>query len=443
MPADSQQTNRESHTLRSGWTLFWVAFAVRALYMTLAHTYRFRVFDDHFDFGWEAGRIARALVTGYGYSDPFATQLVPHTGPTAWLPPVYPLMVAAVFRLFGIYTATSAWVLLTFNCLFSASTARAVWEIAARCLNVRVARWSGWIWALYPAAMQYAVHWIWETALTTALFCWILVLALRMTDTRPGSKSREPEDLSSARPLTRDWLLFGLGWAVIALTNSTLLLYLPVCGIWIALRLQRRHIPVSRILREVALAACVFACSLAPWTWRNLETFHVLIPLRGNFGAELYMGDGPGSNGFLRTYEHPHVDPAQLTLYRDLGEVRYVALRGAAAKAFIRAHPAHFFAIVAKRIYFFWAGVPSDQRFATESFRLLNFEFASIAGLLGLALALERRVRAAGLFAAAFALLPLTYYFVTVHARFRHPLEPLLCIFGVYLFQSAETRSAV
>jgi len=36
--------------------------------------------------------------------------------------------------------------------------------------------------------------------------------------------------------------------------------------------------------------------------------------------------------------------------------------------------------------------------------------------------------------------LPFTYYFVNVQSRFRHPLEPLIAIFSVYLFQSA-TRS--
>ncbi|HEU4983242.1 MAG TPA: hypothetical protein VFT88_11225, partial [Acidobacteriaceae bacterium] len=47
---------------------------------------------------------------------------------------------------------------------------------------------------------------------------------------------------------------------------------------------------------------------------------------------------------------------------------------------------------------------------------------------------------AAGLFAWAFALVPLTYYLVTANARFRHPLEPLIAIFTVYLFQAAEPR---
>jgi hypothetical protein len=32
------------------------------------------------------------------------------------------------------------------------------------------------------------------------------------------------------------------------------------------------------------------------------------------------------------------------------------------------------------------------------------------------------------------------YYFVTVHARFRHPLEPLIAVLGIFLFQSAEPR---
>ena len=122
--------------------------------------------------------------------------------------------------------------------------------------------------------------------------------------------------------------------------------------------------------------------------------------------------------------------------------MRYVALRGALAKRYILANPAHFAAICLRRIYFFWASVPSDQSPATETARVLNYGSISLCGLFGLALALSRKAPAAGLFAAAFLLLPLTYYLVTVHARFRHPLEPLICILGVYLFQSADrTRS--
>jgi len=63
-----------------------------------------------------------------------------------------------------------------------------------------------------------------------------------------------------------------------------------------------------------------------------------------------------------------------------------------------------------------------------------------VAGLLGLALALKRRVPAAGLITAVFLLLPAAYYVIEVHARFRHPLEPLITLLGVFLFQQADRR---
>jgi hypothetical protein len=52
-------------------------------------------------------------------------------------------------------------------------------------------------------------------------------------------------------------------------------------------------------------------------------------------------------------------------------------------------------------------------------------------------LALHRRTPASPLFALAFLVLPAPYYLVSVQARFRHPLEPLITILAVYLFQSA------
>jgi 4-amino-4-deoxy-L-arabinose transferase-like glycosyltransferase len=423
--------------MKAPWRVFWVAFGVRVLYMTLAHTYRIRAYDDHFNFGFEAGRIAKALVNGYGYSDPFANAVLAHTGPTAWLPPLYPLLVAASFRVFGIYTSASAWVLLAINCVFSALTAMAVWEIGERCFGRRVARWSAWLWALYPAAMQYSVRWVWETSLTTALFAWVIVLALRMREIAPAHGSGGTPIRPLALPY-RQWALFGIAWGLIALSNSTLLLFLPVCAIWLLIGAWPRRATRLKALAGAGLAALIVAACIAPWTWRNWQAFHAFIPLRGNFGAELYMGNGPGSTGLLMTYDHPHVAPDQLRLYAALGEVRYVALRGAMARDYIKAHPSHFVEIVARRIYYFWAGVPSDDRWPVEAARILNFAFISLAGLMGLALALHRRAPAAGLFAWAFLLLPLTYYVVTVHARVRHPLEPLLCVLGVYLFQSAE-----
>jgi hypothetical protein len=423
-------------------------FLVRVAYITFAHTYRIRVFQDHFQFGWEMGRVARALVTGYGYADPF----VGHTGPTAWVPPLYPLLIAAIFKLFGVYTAKSAWVLLTINSVFSATTSIFIYEIASRCYSRKVAVWSAWIWALYPAAMQYAVHWIWEMSLTTFLFTWTLVLALRMRGIPPREPKLESRPVrgnpgigealdTKPRQTTTQWLLFGLLWGLIALSNSTLLLFLPVCGIWILLGAQ----PLSSGLKNAAVSALLFLAIPAPWTIRNWRVFHTFVPMRDNLGAEIEAGSGPGSNGFPFVATLPLVERApQTMLYKSLGEIHYIQLQGALGKAYIASHFAHYVRITLKRFYFFWVSVPHPVEGSafTEFFRELNYCFLSITGILGLALSLKNRTPAAGLFAWAFLLLPFTYYFLSVNARFRHPLEPLIAILTVYLFQSTRPRKS-
>ncbi|MBV8113184.1 MAG: glycosyltransferase family 39 protein [Silvibacterium sp.] len=408
--------------------MFWIALLIRIITITLGHTYRIRIFQDHFQFGWEMGRVARALATGYGYADPF----VGHTGPTAWVPPLYPLLMAAVFKLFGIYTALSAWILLVINSVFSAATAPAIYEIAARCYNRKVAIWSAWLWTLYPVALQYAVHWIWEMSLTTMLFSFALVLALRMRgigDLTPVTHQQS----------TRRWLLFGLLWGLIALSNSSLLLFLPACSVWILLGAPDKPTAITR----ATLAAVLFLVVIAPWIWRNWIAFHAFIPMRSNLGAEFYTGSGPGSNGFPFVATLPLVERDPTTMrYKALGEIAWVREQGTKARAYISAHPAHYALITLKRIYFYWVSVPhpEERSPAGEFLRELNYCFLSITGWLGLLLSLRNRIPAAWLFTWAFLLLPFTYYFVTVNARFRHPLEPLIAILTVYLFQSARPR---
>jgi 4-amino-4-deoxy-L-arabinose transferase-like glycosyltransferase len=420
--------NRDVPTFRPPWAAFWVALLLRIGYMTIAHTWRFGAYEDHFQFGHEMGRIGRALATGYGYADPFRG----HTGPTAWLPPVYPLIIASAFKLFGVYSGLSAWFILAFNSVLSAAMTCTVWEIAARCFRRSVADWSAWVWALYPAAMQYAVKWVWETTLTAFLFTCVLVLALRMRNI-----GGPPENAATPRR----WLLFGLLWGLIALTNPSLLLFLPACGLWI-LAGTPRSAPAQwrRQLFAALLAACIFVLCLAPWTYRNWRAFHTFVPIRANFGVELYLGNGSGAHGLLMGFDHPFMSPIQLQQYRQLGEIAYATKRGDMAKQIIREDPARFLRLCLIRAYYFWAGVPrtSAPGIMKEYGPDLNYDFVSIVGVLGLALALKRRVPAAWLFFWAFALLPLTYYMVTIAARFRHPLEPLIAILGVYLFQSAE-----
>lgn len=411
---------------RFPWIIFWIALFVRIAYMTFAHTWHISAYWDHFQFGYEMGRIARSLAEGYGYSSPFHG----HTGPTAWNPPLYPWLLAAVFRVCGVYTPLSAWTILAINSIFGAFTLPAIWQIAMRCFNRNVAVWAVWIWALYPAAMQYDVKWVWAMSLTCLLFMWVLALTLKMRGTG------EPEIISATSATLGRWVLFAVLWALIALSNPSLCLFLPVSGLWILWGSPKWKTQLAYGM----MAALIFIACLAPWTYRNYRVFHAFVPLRSDLGAELDMGSGYGANGFEMGYNDPFLSPVQFRLYAKMGEYRYSKWRGSIVDGLIARKPFRYLKLCLIRFYFYWAGVthPANDKWWVEIGRLADFQFTSLTGLLGLALVLRRRSRGRWLFVYAFTLLPVTYYAVTVSARFRHPLEPLIDILGVYLFQSSE-----
>src|ERR1700683_3006570 len=80
------------------------AFLIRLGAIAWAQSYLIPPDRDHFAFGYESGRIARSLAVGDGFSSPMPFP----TGPTAHLAPFYPLLLSLIFRLFGVYTASSA-----------------------------------------------------------------------------------------------------------------------------------------------------------------------------------------------------------------------------------------------------------------------------------------------------------------------------------------------
>ena len=108
-----------------------IAFVLRLALIIVGHTYKFKVYDNDFSFGWEMGRIGRAIATGHGFADPFDG----HTGPTAWEPPLYPYLIGGVFRLAGVYSHASAFILLSINSIFSALTCFPIFLIARKCFS--------------------------------------------------------------------------------------------------------------------------------------------------------------------------------------------------------------------------------------------------------------------------------------------------------------------
>jgi hypothetical protein len=215
----------------------------------------------------------------------------------------------------------------------------------------------------------------------------------------------------------------------------------PVEGLWIIAGLPRREWMRAGALAVVSGAVCI--AMMMPWIVRNERVFHTFIPTRDNLGAELAIAWSPDSSGFPWGQTIPAFEAApEHKLYAQMGELAYVRMRGAMAKQWARDYPAHFWKLVALRFYMFWVGVPHEAggHAAADAVRETAHCFGSITGILGLIVALRRRLPAAWLMAWATLLLPLIYYFVIAGARFRNPLEPFFCVLTVYLFQQAEGR---
>lgn len=405
--------------LRARTSSFWmvaIALALRLAYILIAHTYKFKPDQNDFGFGYEMGRIGHAIATGRGFADPFG----PATGPTAWEPPLYPYLIAGVFKLTGIYTHASAFILLTINSIFSALTCIPIFLIARKCFSEKVAVWSAWGWALLPTVMYWSTRWVWETSLAALLLAVIFWLA------------SELENWKGSMP----WIAFGLLWGVAVLTNTSLVTFLPASGLWAWYRQWKAG---NRSVLGVTLAAVFFIATIAPWLVRNYQTFGKFIFIRSNFGAELRLGNGPGADGTWMSYLHPTQNALALEQYEQMGEIAYVAERKRQAMDFIRADYGRFAWISFKRFVYYWGGRPRSS----EMSALVDnsaFLASSILAFWGLGRALRKHQPDAWLFLWLLVCYPAIYYFVYPHSRYRHPIEPLMAILIAYLISEAGKK---
>jgi 4-amino-4-deoxy-L-arabinose transferase-like glycosyltransferase len=380
--------------------------------------YRVRDGDDHFGFGWEMGRVARSIARGQGFSNPYGDS----TGPTAWEPPFYPYLMGGVFKLFGVYSPASAWVLLSINSLFTALTCIPIFFIAKRVLGEKLALWSAWIWALLPYEMYWSIHWIWDTTLSPFLLACIFLLSLKLEEWCGWA----------------GWTAFGLLWGMVALLNPSMLAFLPFCGLWIWYRRQRRGLPS---LAGVLLASALFFLCLSPWLARNYRTFGRFVFIRDDFGLQFRLGNGPYADGMLRPYLQPNLNPLEFAEFRRLGELAYAARCKRLAFAWVRENPGWFSEISLKRFFYYWAGVPTDTNStAPVDFRNSLFLASSALAIWGLARAVKKKLSGAWLFLWLVLSYPTVYYFVFPHARYRHPIEPELLIMAVFVISEAGRK---
>jgi len=389
-----------------------LAFGFRVSGMLILRTYHFSTVKapfsttpPEFSFGCETGSIAASLARGEGFSSPFGNP----TGATAWIAPIYPVLVAGIFKIFGVYSTGSAIAVLSLNCLFSALTCIPIVSLGRRTVGYAAGLLAGWLWAIVPLFMVWPISWVWDMSLSALLLTVLLLSTLRVAQltSRIG------------------WVGYGILWAVAALTNPALLSMLPFTAVWLLLKKHRRH---QDYWRAFVFTAITFLVCILPWMVRNDLALGKPVFIRDNFWVEFHLGNYHLSNGMGWGGKHPTLNIRELNLFRALGEVRYIEHYRAESLKFVRDYPAEFTALTGKRFVTFWSADFYHYRWWETPL----FVSLSLLGFLGVIVALANQIEGADLFANVLLCYPMVYYLTYSFPRYRHAIEPELLILASY-----------
>jgi 4-amino-4-deoxy-L-arabinose transferase-like glycosyltransferase len=385
---------------------------VAALGLRLAFAWDYQAQTPHralsaLPFLFESGNIAWSLASGHGFGSPFRVD----TGPTAWMTPLYPMLLAGIMRIFGIYTYQSWVAAVLMNIGFSTLACIPVYYAGKQIGGRGLAAGSAWLWAIFPNAILLSFQSLWDASLSALLGATLVCATLWIP-----SKSRG-----------RDWTLYGLLWGVALMANAAVLSLLPFLLGWAVWH--------NRNLRHALLACAVAILCCIPWTVRNLRVMHGVVPLRSTLGLQLWVGNNPDAHVVWLGEQHPIHDQAERDRYVQMGELAYMSEKRRNAVRYILTHPAHEAELVGGRFVMFWSGGsphPIDDfihnRSAWFRYVLLFNLCAALGALIGIVLLFRKHSLYAIPLAAGPIVFPFAYYLTLAFPRYKLPIDPTLML---------------
>jgi hypothetical protein len=354
--------------------------------------------------------IALALQRGEGFSNPFATG---PSGPTAHASPLYPLLLGAVYSIFGtgvvgslavLVLTTSVWALQCalaqlFGALHGASRAGTIAAFA-----LAIPPFHG---ALLKGADAFTA--------TTIAGCACLFSAIL-----------------ARRGGTASFLLLGGLMAVGTLFNPATIL---IGAAWGCLLVWR--IGVRSSVKVLLPMAIVFLIPVGAWMARDYVVFRHLIFVRDNMGLELAASYNdcaltvmsPLFHPPCYTPFHPNDDPQTARVLIASGEYEFYAMCEREAKAWIRAHPLQSAAITAGHILYFW--FPVERAGLEALIDGIGISIVTLLSVLGISWRGTDGFKIAVSAAVSFSLV---YALVRAVPRFRYPvlwITVLLAVIGI------------
>ena len=147
------------------------------------------------------------------------------------------------------------------------------------------------------------------------------------------------------------------------------------------------------------------------------------MPIRDNFGLELWIGNHEGA---IELHQYPSAFPIlDPTEYNRMGELPFMEAKRHIAVQFIRQHPGEFLRLSAWRCFRFWTTPEGTV-----------WPLISLLAWVGMALALKRKGLEAAPYAVVLVMFPLIYYTTHTFPTYRHPIEPALILLAMYAMVS-------
>jgi 4-amino-4-deoxy-L-arabinose transferase-like glycosyltransferase len=325
--------------------------------------------------------------------------------------------VGSIFYAFGTYTKAAAVSLFVFQSICSALITLCLANLGSRLLGRTTGIIAGLIWAFYPASIFYSVVRIWYCELAVLLVLSITILAVA----------------TGSSPTYRRIAIMGALSGLTVLTDSTMVIYLPLLLIWL---LFARRVQWPRLIGLVAVWTIAAGVVTGPWIVRNWLQLGSPVLLKSNLGSELLYGtETDGRRRLLR-----ELDQAELKYYRGQSEVAYNRYLRSQALERIREQPIEFLFATAKRFGQFWVINP---KVGSESFlRLAYFGPFLLLALYGIYRCGKPRWQLGPLW--LFLLIyPLPYYVIHVdRGRYSYPVEPFVLLFAAIPLAVWYTRKA-
>lgn len=422
----------------SRWLLFifLLAFALRLVWIAFVNPDPGdgRLDDSLFyDFAGSTLAAGKGYIHFYGY-------------PTAQWPPGYPLVLAAIYKVFG-HSIILAKLL---NAFAGAAACLLIYAIGAKVFSRKVGFLAAAILALFPSQIYYSTLILTE-ALSPALFAVLLLLVLAWTVEREN-------------PTPVRLLLLGVLLGAAALMRSEIaVLLLAVLLVW------KLMIPSWReFARRAALLVVGMVLVIMPWTVRNAVSMHAFIPISSGFGHTFLAGhqkDPYNPHNFFPEvkYQREYVDipfPEQ--------EIKVERASMQAGLEFMVSNPQYEFLLLFEKLYHLymsdsdalrWINVgpvmPSGERrvtiphSATEKWTLLaNVYYYAVMASAALGVLLWFSVRDKKrlllvLFVVGWTLVHLAFI---PDGRYHTPLIPIFCLWAavtlVFVWERLTGRPA-